>query len=135
MVTVERGVDSWASATVDFLLSVFGFILALYPLVSIGNAILGSPGSVATVNVVVGVLAVGGAYPVVAGDWSLGQLGEYVFVSIASAFAWGLIGMLLILASGLTLSGSNPVPQAVLWTTASLTAYIVVHRIELSIFS
>lgn len=134
MVAVERGLGSWLSATVDFLLAVFGFILALYPLVSLGNAVLGSPGSTATVNMVVGALAVGGAYPVVAGDWSLGRLGEYVFVLIASAFGWGFMGMLVILVAGLTLSGSNPVPQAVLWVAASLTAYIVVYRTQLSIF-
>lgn len=122
------------SATVDFLLAVVGFILAFYPLVSLGNAILGSPGSAATVNLVVGVLAVGGAYRVVAGDWSLGELGEYVFVLTAAAFGWGLIGMLVVLTAGLTLSGSNPVPQAVLWATASLMAYIVVYRTQLSIF-
>lgn len=134
MVTVERELASWMSATVDFLLAAVGFGIAFYPLVSLGNAVLGSPGSASMVTLVVGVLAVGGAYPVLAGDWSLGQLGEYVFVLIASAFGWGLVGMLLILASGLTLSGSNPVPQAALWATASLTAYVVVYRTQLSIF-
>jgi hypothetical protein len=83
--------------------------------------------------VVTGVLAIGGAYPIVSGNWSLGQLGEYVFVLFASALGWGLLGMLLILVSGLTFSGSNPVPQAVLWVTASLTAYIIVYRTQLSI--
>ena len=135
MVALERGLGSWVSATVDFLLAVLGFTLALYPLVSLGNAVLGSPHSATTVNLVTSVLAFGGAYPVVAGGWSLGQLGEYVFVLFASALGWGLIGMLVILASGLTLSGSNPVPRAVLWATASLTAYIVVYRTQLSIIS
>jgi hypothetical protein len=135
MVALERELGSWVSATVDFLLAVLGFTLASYPLVSLGNAVLGSPHSAATVNLVTGVLAFGGAYPVVAGDWSLGQLGEYVFVLFASALGWGLIGMLLILASGLTFSGRNQLPQAVLWATASLTAYIVVYRTQLSIIS
>lgn len=86
-------------------------------------------------NLATGVLAVGGAYPVVTGDWSLGQLGEYVFVLFASALGWGLVGVLLILVSGLTLSGSNPAPQAVLWVTASVTAYIIVYRTQLTIIS
>ena len=135
MVTLERELGPWVSATVDFLLAVLGFTLALYPLVSLGNAVLGSPHSATTVNLVTSVLAFGGAYPVVAGDWSLGQLGEYVFVLFASVLGWGLVGMLLILVSGLPLSGSNQVPQAVLWATASLTAYIVVYRTQLSIIS
>ncbi|WP_458208687.1 hypothetical protein [Haladaptatus sp. NG-SE-30] len=131
----ERGVVSWVSATVDFLLAVFGFIVVLYPMISLGNAVLGSPASASTVNVIIGVLAVGGAYPVVAGDWSLGQLGEYVFVLTASAFGWGLLGMLVILVSGRTIAGSNPVPQAIVWAAASLTAYLIVYRTQLTIFS
>ncbi|WP_231185389.1 hypothetical protein [Haladaptatus sp. DYF46] len=104
-------------------------------MVSLGNAVLGSPASASTVNLVIGVLAVGGAYPVVAGDWSLGQLGEYVFVLTASAFGWGLLGMAVILVSGRTFAGSNPIPQATVWAAASLTAYIVVYRTQLTIFS
>ncbi len=135
MGTAERGLVSWVSATVDFLLAACGFTIVLYPMVSLGNAVLGSPASASTVNLVIGVLAVGGAYPVVAGDWSLGQLGEYVFVLTASAFGWGLLGMAVILVSGRTFAGSNPIPQATVWAAASLTAYIVVYRTQLTIFS
>ena len=128
MGTAEPEPDSWVSATLDYLLSILGFTLIWYPLLSVGNAALGAPASVQTVNVLVGVLAFGGAYPVVAGDWSIGRLGEYVFVFFASALGWGLVGMVVVLASGVSLSGSSAVPQAVVWVAASLTAYLVVYR-------
>lgn len=133
MATAEGGVDSWFGATVDVLLSVLGFLLVWYPLVSVGNAVLGTPVSAATVDLVVGVLALGSAYPVVAGDWSLGRVGEFAFVLVAAAVGWGLVGMVLVLASGVRLSGGNPAPQAAVWAAAYLTAYVVVYRTELSL--
>jgi len=135
MATAEQGLGSWLSATIDFLLSILGFTLIWYPIVSLGNAVLGSPVSAPTVNLIVGVFAFGGAYPVVAGDCSLGRLGEYIVVLIASAITWGLIGMVIVLVSGVSISGSNAVPQAMVWAAAYLTAYFVVYRTQLSIFS
>lgn len=135
MATAERGLDSWLSATFDLLLSILGFILVWYPMVSLGNAVFGFPISTSMSNLLVGVLALGGSYPVVAGDWSLGQLGEYIFVLVASAIGWGLIGMGAVLASGVSISGSNPAPQAAVWAVAYLTAYIVVYRTQRSVFS
>ncbi|WP_276260461.1 hypothetical protein [Haloglomus litoreum] len=135
MATSERGLDSWLSATLDLLLAVLGFAVVWYPMVSLGNAVLGSPAAPATVDVVVAVLALGGAYPVVAGDWSLGRLGEYVFVLVASAIGWGLVGFLFVFASGMSLSGSDPVPQAAVWLAAYATAYAVVYRAGIRLFS
>lgn len=135
MATSERGLDSWLSATLDLLLAVLGFTVVWYPMVSLGNVVLGSPVAPATVDAVVAVLALGGTYPVVAGDWSLGRLGEYVFVLVASAIGWGLVGLLFVLASGVTLSGSDRAPQAAVWLAAYVTAYVVVYRAEIRIFS
>ncbi|WP_080506811.1 hypothetical protein [Halorubrum distributum] len=134
MATAKKGLDSWLSATLDFFLSIIGFIIVWYPAVSLGNAILGFPVSASTSNLLVGVLAFGGSYPVIAGDWSLGQLGEYIFVLFASAIGWGLVGMTAVLASGVSISGSNLAPQAAVWVAAYLTAYIVVYKIQRSIF-
>ncbi|ELZ33824.1 hypothetical protein [Halorubrum distributum] len=134
MATAERELDSWLSATLDFLLSIVGFIIIWYPMVSLTNAVLGFPVSTSTSNLIVGVLAFGGSYPVVAGDWSLGQLGEYIFVLLASTIGWGLVGMVAILVSGASISSSNLVPQAVVWAAAYLTAYIVVYKTQRSIF-
>ena len=135
MATIEQELESWLSATIDFLLSILGFTLIWYPMVSLGNAVLGSLVSAATVNLIVGVFAFGGAYPVVAGDWSLGRIGEYIFVLIASAITWGFIGMVIVLVSRVSISGSNAVPQAMVWAAAYLTAYFIVYRTQLSIFS
>lgn len=134
MATVERGLDSWLSATLDLLLSVYGFIIVWYPMVSVGNAVLGFPVSTSTSHLIVGVLALGGSYPVVAGDWSLGQLGEYIFVFSVSTLGWGLVGMMAILASGVSISGSNLAPQAAVLAASHLTTYIVVYRTQLSVF-
>lgn len=135
MATAEQGLGSWLSATIDFLLSILGFTLIWYPMVSLGNTVLGSLVSASTINLIVGVLAFGGAYPVVAGDWSLGRIGEYIFVLIASAITWGLVGMVIVLVSGVSISGSNAVPQAIVWAAAYLTAYFVVYRTQLSILA
>jgi hypothetical protein len=128
MSTVGQALDEWLSATTDFLLALLGFAIIWYPAVSVGNAIFGSPVSTATTRLIVGVLAFGGAYPVVAGDWSLGRLGEFVFVLTASALGWGAVGMVGLLISGTTLSGRSALPQAVVWIVAYLTAYVVVYR-------
>jgi len=134
MATALRGLDDWLSATFQVLLAVVGIAVVLYPIASLGNTLLGSPVSPATVNLIVGVLALGAAYPVVAGDWSLGRLGEYVFALVVSAVCWGVVGMVLVVVSGIHLSGSDPVPQAALWTAAYLSAYVLVYRFRLPIF-
>ncbi|MCG1002155.1 MULTISPECIES: hypothetical protein [Halobacterium] len=135
MATGERGLDSWLSATVDMLLAVFGFALVWYPMVSLGNAALGFPVSPSTGNLVAGVLTLGGSYPVVAGDWSLRQLGEYISVLVISGIGWGLVGMIVILALGVSFSGSSHALQAAVWAPAYLTAYLVVYRTKWSVFS
>lgn len=136
MAAAERGFSSWVSATVDILLAVLAFGLIWYPMVSLGNAVLGAPASPSLVNWVIGVLVLGGAYTVIAGDWELrGGTGEYVCVLIPSALGWGVIGMVAIRLSGISVSGDNLVPQAMMWAAAYLTAYIVVYRTSWSLFN
>lgn len=134
MAAAERGLDSWLSATLDLLLSVLGFLIVWYPIVLLGNAILGFPVSTSTSHLLIGVLALGGSYPVIAGNWSLGQLGEYIFVLYTSTLGWGLVGMIANLALGVSISGSNLAPQAAVLAVSHLTAYIVVYRTQLSVF-
>ncbi|QHS16162.1 hypothetical protein GWK26_02785 [haloarchaeon 3A1-DGR] len=133
METADRGPESWVAATLDLLLGLIGLAIVLHPLISLWNTVLGFPVSPATVSLIVGVLAFGGAYPIVAGDWSLGRLGEYVVVLFASVLAWGLLGMVAILVSNVTIQGNNAAPQAIVWTAASLTAYLLVYRARVSI--
>lgn len=135
MAAAERSLVSWLSATVDVLVAVLGFVILWYPMVSLGNAVVGEPASAALVDGVVGVLALAGAYTLIAGEWELGgRLGEYVLVLVASAIGWGVVGMLFLVASGVSLSGENPLPQALVWAAAYLTAYLVVFRSTWSIF-
>jgi len=134
MASPARESDSWAAATLDFLLAAGGFVLVWYPIVHFGNALLGAPATDATVNLVVGVLAFGGAYPVVAGDWSLGRLGEFVFVLFAGVLGWGAVGAVLVLASGASLSGGDVAPLTLVWAAAYATAYAVVYRRGIRIF-
>jgi hypothetical protein len=134
MTTASRRTDSWVSATVDVVLAVVGFAFVWYPMVSLGNAVLGAPLAESRVTLVVGVLAFGGAYPVVAGDWSLGRLGEFVFAMTTAALGLGVLGMGFVLAAGVTLPGSSRIPQAIVWSGAYLLAYFVVYRTGVTIF-
>lgn len=133
MTTIGREVDSWLSAILDFLLAVLGFVVVWYPMVSLGNVVLGSPISEPLSNLLVGVLVFGSSYPVVAGDWSLGQLGEYVFALLVAVLGWGIVGAVAVLAWRASFSGSNPGPQAAVWAAAYLTAYVVVYKTQWSI--
>lgn len=134
MAAAERSLLSWLSATADVLVAVLGFVIVWYPMVSLGNAVLGAPAPASVVDGVVGVLALGCAYGLIAGEWAGGgRLGEYVLVLVASAIGWGVVGLLFVLASGVSLSGENPLPQALVWAAAYLTAYLVVYRSPWSI--
>lgn len=77
-----RSSDGYLWPTVDVLLALLGIGFVTYPLahavLSLVPAPFLSPG-LATV-----VVAFGGAYPVVAGPWSLGRLGDYVLVWVAA---------------------------------------------------
>lgn len=51
-----------------------------------------------------------------------------------SALGWGVIGLLVVLASEVTLSGDNRDPQALVWALAYPTAYIVEYKTALRVF-
>lgn len=127
MSAVRRSVDSWLHATVDVALAVLALTFALFPALAVGNGLVGEPLSPSTVSLVVGVLALGGAYPFVAGDWSLGALGEFVFAFVVAAFGWGIVGAIAILASGAEFTGGDPRPGAAVVALAYLTAFGVVR--------
>lgn len=130
----SRENDSWTWATVDTLLSFSALVVTWYPAVHYANALAGSPLSESTVGFVGGVLALATAYPFVEGEWSLGDLGEYLFVFLASAVGWGIVGLTVIGPSGVRFSGSDPTPQALVWGLAYLTAYGIVFRTDGTLF-
>ncbi len=131
--TVSEGWASWASATLDVVPAWIGVAIVAYPLVAVGNAVLGAPLADGTVHLVVGVVALGGAYPVVAGPWSLGGLGAFTLALVGAALAWGVLGLVAILAAGLSIPGSNRLPQAAVWAAAYLTATVLVTRTSFSL--
>ena len=128
MDTVEHNIKGWVWATVDVLLAVFGLTIVLYPAVSLGNAVVAEPLAEPYVNLIVGILALGGAYPFVAGDWSLGHLGDYIFVLTVTVLGIGVVIMGSLVVAGIELPGSNPVPQAVLFGLSSTVAYFLVYH-------
>ncbi|MFC7045184.1 hypothetical protein ACFQH6_06965 [Halobacteriaceae archaeon GCM10025711] len=128
MVRAASGLRSVVGATVDVSLAVAALAVVCYPAVSVGNALLGAPLDDATVRLAVGVVALGGAYPFVAGDWSLGRLGDYVFAFVVAAFAAGVVGAAVVLLFDLDVAGSDPLPQGLLFATAYLVAYLVAFR-------
>ncbi|WP_135852677.1 hypothetical protein [Halorussus salinus] len=134
MRTAETRPDSWLWATVDVFLAFVGFVVVFYPLVTFGNEILGFPVTQSTVNLVVAVLALGGAYPVVAGDWSLGRLGEFTFVLVASAMVTAVAAMIFMVASGTQLASDTLLFRVAVWGLAYLLAYVV-YRTNVSVLT
>ncbi|MFC5970131.1 hypothetical protein ACFPYI_02190 [Halomarina salina] len=123
----ERESVSTLGATVDVLLAAFGLWLVCWPLAGVANAVAGTPLTESQVSLLVGCVALGGSYPFVAGDWSLGRLGDFVFALAASALALGVLGLFAVLLSGIELSGSDPVPQFVTVACAYVVAAVVVY--------
>lgn len=134
MPITKRGGGSWTWATVDTVLSVLALGVVWHPAVSYANALTGTPFGEEVVVFAVGVLAVGTAYPFVAGDWSLGDLGEYLFLLYVAAVIWSVVGMGVILASGIRFSGTSAIPQATVWALAYVSVYVLVFRTNVTIF-
>src|SRR6056297_1612264 len=113
---------SFAVATSDVLLMIVGLGIILAPAVSTINSLLGAPFPNQTVNLTIGVLAVGGSYLFVAGGWSLGSFGEFVFAFVGCSIAAGVFIFVVIVLIGLEISGSNPLPQTIMFAVAFLVA-------------
>jgi hypothetical protein len=126
---------SWSLATVDTVLSILALLVIWYPVIYYTNTVAGFPLIESSVNFAVAVLAFGSSYPFVAGHLSLGDLGEYLFLLLASALVWGIIGTIATVAAGMTFSGSNYTPLAATWGLAYLTAYSIVFRTKITIFN
>lgn len=123
MSALPSGRQSWFGATVDVLLSTAVLGVLWYPALSVGNELFGSPLAPGTVPFLATTLALGSAYPFVAGPWSLGRLGEFCFVFVVAVFALGVLGAAVVVVSGLALSGGDPRPSAVLLGAAYIVAF------------
>jgi hypothetical protein len=108
------GFRSTAGATVDVVVAFASLAVVLgLPLV-VANEALGTPLASGHVEWAVAVVALGGAYPFVAGDWSLAKLTDFALAAILTSFAlaafvsFGLLGPI---AGGLP--SDSPVSTAV----------------------
>lgn len=86
-------------------------------------------------------LALPSSYPFYTGSYSIGLLGEFLFVFIVALFAWGLLGFAVIVASAMvgfgppTSGGVVGGMMGVIHVGAGyLTAYIVCVRLNLQVF-
>jgi hypothetical protein len=118
-------VRSWTTATADLLLAAIGLGVLLYPGVATANAVLGEPVAPPTVRLTITVVAVGGTYPFIAGDWSLGRLRDTALAFLAGTLA---VGLAVVAALGLELPGGDPRPGFAVVALAYLLAYLLVHR-------
>ena len=134
METTESGVRSWLLATVDVGFAFLGVAAAVYPTLSLAAALLGSPFLRALVPVLTFVLAFGASYPYVAGGWSLGRLGEFLFVAVAGVLAWGAVVAGVLLVFDVAIVPDDPAPIATAWTLGLATAYAVVYWQEIRLF-
>ncbi|MFD1514256.1 hypothetical protein [Halomarina rubra] len=114
--------------TVDLLLAAFGLAVLAYPLVTVTDAALGGPLSASGVRTVVAVVAVGGAYPFVAGDWALGRLSEFVFVLTATALGVSACLFVVAVVFGTTVSTSDATARAIVVGLTYLVAALVEER-------
>lgn len=130
MSQTDRRSGTWWGAIIDTILSGVTLVVIWYPLVFYSNALLGTPLGAGGVTAAVGVLALGTAYPFVTGLWSLGDLGEYLFVLFSSVFAWGIIIMAIIGVSGQQFFTTNSIPQTIMWGLAYFSAYFVTCRLD-----
>ncbi|WP_227130700.1 hypothetical protein [Halorubellus salinus] len=134
MENTTGSVRSWLLATVDFAFAFLGVAAIAYPTLALAGALVGSPTLRALVPVLTFVLAFGASYPYVAGDWSLGRLGEFLFVAVAGSLAWGALVAGVVLALDLATVPGDPAPIATAWTLALATAYAVVYWQERQLF-
>ena len=95
---------SWGDATVDFLLAAAGLSVVVFPALSVVVALgTGNPLGSGPAGTVALVVAVGGSYPFVAGDWSYGRLGRFVGTLIVTTAAGSLLGLAVLSRTDLAL--------------------------------
>ena len=131
--TPSTGLRSVANATFDLLFAAFGLGLLLLPGAVGCNAVFGEPLPRPLVERAVAVVALGGSYPFVAGDWPLRRLGDTLVAFVGGALAAGVIGAVTVIVLGLNLAGSDPRPQFAVVAVGYLVAFLLVHRRERSV--
>ncbi|WP_323676752.1 hypothetical protein [Halorubellus sp. PRR65] len=134
METIVDEIRSWLLATADFAFAFLGVAAVAYPTLYLLAALVGSPVLRDLAALAAFVLAFGASYPYVAGDWSLGRLGEFLFVAVAGVLAWGAVVAGVVLALDLATAPDDPASLATTWTLALATAYAVVYWQQRQLF-
>ena len=118
---------SWAEATVDFLLAAVGLYVVVFPGLSVAVALAtGASLGAGPAGAVALVVAVGGSYPFVAGDWSYGRLGRFVAGLLVTTATGSLLGLALLSRVDLALPDpvlARAVVLAVAYPVATVVAF------------
>jgi hypothetical protein len=118
---------SWGEATVDFLLATVGLYVVVFPALSVVAALLtGDPLGSGPAGAVTLVVAVGGSYPFVAGDWSYNRLGRFVATLLVTTAAGTLLGLAVLSRAELALPDpvlARAVVLAVAYPAATVVAF------------
>lgn len=110
-----------------------GLVILCLPALALGNALAGSPLDAVSLALLVGTVTVVGTVGLFVGVGSIDRLWDYVLVLVASVVGFGLVGSAVVALVGLDVSGVDPRPQAILWGSAHLNAYLLVYRADVRI--
>lgn len=126
--------ESWLGATAETTAVTIVLATIWYPVVATANALAGTPVGGDLVGPALFALALGSAYPFVAGGWSIGDLGEFCFLLLVAGLAWGVVTVTVVAASGAEFTGSDPLPQVALGLPAYAIAYVLAFRTDVQVF-
>lgn len=134
MTMTKRSGESWIEVTFETSLSIIALFIIWYPMVYFLNEFAGDIFSLSMVINIVFVLSIGGAYPFIAGDWSLGLLGEFAFLLLLTVLAWGMIAFIIIISFSMDVSNHASYSRAIMWLLAYLTTYMMIFRYDVEVF-
>ncbi|SEW30554.1 hypothetical protein [Halobacterium jilantaiense] len=100
------GDSGFLAATADVASAVVAIALVVGIPLSIGNGLLGTPLPGRVVGLLVFVVALGGAYPFVAGDWPLAKLTDF---ALAAVLTW--LAVAAFVTFGLLAAGDGGLPS------------------------
>jgi len=129
-------VRSWGYATVDFLIAAVGLFVVVFPALSVVVALAtGDSLGAGPAGFVAFVVATGGSYPFVAGDWSYGRLGRFVAALLVTTATVSLLGLAAL--SRLEVALPSPVAAraavlAVAYPVATVVAFTDRFRLDRS---
>jgi hypothetical protein len=132
--SLGRAVQSWTSATVEYVLANAGAMAVAYPTVSLASTLAGSPAP-AVVPLVAFALAFGASYPLVAGDWSTPRLYDALLVAACCAVLASALTAGLAVAFGVEPAAPQRVVVTAGWVLSLAVAAAAVVRFDVGVFA